>query len=59
METGYMTDKWGINRIGLINFWYYDEEEFNSAAADSASRFEWFGEIGHHAEFHTVVAGRQ
>jgi len=18
-----------INRIGLINFWYYDEEEFN------------------------------
>ena len=29
METGYMTDKWVINRIGLINFWYYDEEEFN------------------------------
>ncbi len=28
METGYMTDKWVINRIGLINFWYYDEEEF-------------------------------
>lgn len=22
-------DRWIINRIGLINFWYYDEEEFN------------------------------
>lgn len=22
-------DKWVINRVGLLNFWYYDEEEFN------------------------------
>mgnify|MGYP000850272650 FL=1 len=29
METGYMTDKWVINRIGLVNFWFYDEEEFH------------------------------
>lgn len=28
METGYMTDRWVINRIGLVNFWLYDEEEF-------------------------------
>ena len=21
-------NKWVINKIGLINFWYYDEEEF-------------------------------
>lgn len=24
-----MNDRWFINRIGLINFWYYDEEEFH------------------------------
>ncbi len=24
-----MVDKWVINRAGLINFWYYDEEEFH------------------------------
>lgn len=24
-----MTSKWMINRIGLIDFWYYDEEEFH------------------------------
>ncbi len=23
-----MQEKWIINRIGLVNFWYYDEEEF-------------------------------
>ncbi|MHB1394742.1 MAG: TIGR02680 family protein [Clostridia bacterium] len=24
-----ISERWVINRIGLINFWYYDEEEFN------------------------------
>ena len=24
-----MANKWIINRIGLLNFWYYDEEEFH------------------------------
>lgn len=24
-----LTNRWVVNRIGLINFWYYDEEEFN------------------------------
>ncbi len=23
-----MQEKWIINRVGLVNFWYYDEEEF-------------------------------
>ena len=23
-----MNSKWEIHRVGLINFWYYDEEEF-------------------------------
>ncbi len=23
-----MNNRWRINRIGLVNFWYYDEEEF-------------------------------
>ncbi len=22
-------DRWKINKIGLINYWWYDEEEFN------------------------------
>lgn len=26
-----MAERWIINRIGLINFWYYDEEEFQLA----------------------------
>lgn len=26
-----MTDRWIINRLGLINFWYYDEEVFEPA----------------------------
>src|SRR5690554_6694619 len=24
-------NRWNINRIGLLNFWYYDEEEFDFA----------------------------
>lgn len=24
-----MNSKWKINRVGLIDFWYYDEEEFH------------------------------
>ncbi|MEJ6949442.1 TIGR02680 family protein [Natronospora cellulosivora (SeqCode)] len=24
-----MQDKWIINKVGLLNFWYYDEEEFH------------------------------
>ena len=24
-----MTEKWMMNRIGLINFWYYDDQEFD------------------------------
>lgn len=24
-----MNSKWQINRVGLIDFWYYDEEEFD------------------------------
>ena len=24
-----MLDRWVINKLGLINFWYYDEEEFH------------------------------
>ncbi|MCX7885505.1 MAG: TIGR02680 family protein [Caloramator sp.] len=24
-----MKDRWIINRLGLVNFWYYDDEEFN------------------------------
>lgn len=24
-----MQDRWMINKIGLVNFWYYDEEEFD------------------------------
>ncbi|OGO86638.1 MAG: TIGR02680 family protein [Clostridiales bacterium GWE2_32_10] len=24
-----MTDRWKINKIGLVNFWYYDDEVFN------------------------------
>ncbi|HAN09323.1 MAG TPA: TIGR02680 family protein [Clostridiales bacterium] len=24
-----MTERWKINRIGFINFWYYDDEEFD------------------------------
>lgn len=23
-----LVSKWEINRIGLIDFWYYDDEEF-------------------------------
>lgn len=23
-----MNSRWQMNRIGLIDFWYYDEEEF-------------------------------
>ena len=23
-----MNSRWQANRIGLINFWYYDEQEF-------------------------------
>ena len=23
-----MTNRWCINKVGLLNFWYYDEEEF-------------------------------
>lgn len=22
-------EKWKINKIGLVNYWWYDEEEFN------------------------------
>lgn len=22
-------ERWKINKIGLINYWWYDEEEFN------------------------------
>lgn len=29
MNSDYLNDRWMINRIGLINFWYYDEEEFS------------------------------
>lgn len=29
MEMGAEQERWIINRIGLLNFWYYDEEEFN------------------------------
>ena len=24
-----MNSKWQINRVGLLDFWYYDEEEFD------------------------------
>lgn len=24
-----MNNKWQINKVGLIDFWYYDEEEFD------------------------------
>jgi uncharacterized protein (TIGR02680 family) len=24
-----MNDKWQIHKVGLVNFWYYDEEEFH------------------------------
>lgn len=24
-----MNDRWCINKVGLLNFWYYDEEEFS------------------------------
>ena len=25
-----MNSRWQANKIGLINFWYYDEQEFPS-----------------------------
>jgi uncharacterized protein (TIGR02680 family) len=28
MNNGMGNDRWIIHRIGLVNFWYYDEEEF-------------------------------
>lgn len=28
LQTNSVNNRWIINRIGLINFWYYDEEEF-------------------------------
>ena len=24
-----MNSKWQLSRVGLVNFWYYDEEEFS------------------------------
>ena len=24
-----MKDRWTVNKLGLVNFWYYDEEEFD------------------------------
>lgn len=29
MNRDAVSERWVIHRIGLINFWYYDEEEFN------------------------------
>lgn len=36
-----MNSKWQINRVGLLDFWYYDEEEFDFL--DGRMRFEGRG----------------
>ena len=39
-----MTDRWKMHRIGFVNFWLYDEEEFEFEDGKLlSSRAEWIG----------------
>ena len=41
-----MSDRWKMNRIGFVNFWLYDEEDFEFVDGKlSAERSKWFRKI--------------
>lgn len=40
-------NKWQVNRAGILNYWYYDEEEFQFCRWQAAAaREQWFGQVG-------------
>ena len=40
-----MNSRWQANKIGLINFWYYDEQEFPFVKRKNASSWiKWIRE---------------
>ncbi|MFR8855232.1 MAG: hypothetical protein ACLVG6_00345 [Dorea formicigenerans] len=55
-----MNSRWQANKIGLINFWYYDEQEFPFVKGKNASsRIKWLRKICYDAERSTAFAGWQ
>ena len=53
-------NRWVINRAGLVNFWYYDEEIFEFSNGRLLLRgSNGSGKIGNHAELYSIAAGWQ
>ena len=47
-----MSERWKMNRIGFVNFWLYDEEDFEFADGKLLpERSEWFRKIYYNTEF--------
>ena len=52
--------KWQISKVGLIDFWYYDEEEFDFLDGRMLLRgSKWFRKICYHAELYSASFGRK
>ena len=46
-----MNSRWQASKIGLVNFWYYDEQEFPFVkGAYAPSRLKWIRKISYDAE---------
>lgn len=52
-----MNSRWQASKIGLVNFWYYDEQEFPICKGkDVAARIQWIRKIGNDAKCCTFTA---
>ena len=53
-----VNDRWKMNRIGFVNFWLYDEEDFRIRGWKAASSWtEWFRKIHYNTEFYSFCTG--
>lgn len=49
-----MSDRWKMNRIGFVNFWLYDEEDFEFVDGKLLLRGQNGWKIHYHSEFYSV-----